>query len=256
MPDDLHIAPITLEEMDSIKLMNRTDTKYLTNEATLDKVLGDAAAQGFRALLVAGTQVIPYYSVYFDTPDLKMYLDHHNRRLNRHKVRTREYVGTGNSFLEIKRKHNTGRTKKKRTPIPVGEMMDFSGDEAACSYLESHCPFTVGDLSPVLSTGFDRITLVNPDKTERITIDSHLEFNNFRTGRKASLLNAVVIEIKQDGRCASPMKRILLDRRVKPVRISKYCIAETLTDPGAKSGRFKEKVRAIEKTINKKLTTI
>ena len=256
MPDNLHIAPITLEEMDSIKLMNRTDTKYLTDEATLAGVLGDAAAQGFRALLVAGTQVIPYYSVYFDTPDLKMYLDHHNRRLNRHKVRTREYVGTGNSFLEIKRKHNTGRTKKKRTPIPVGEMMDFSGDEAACSYLESHCPFTVGDLSPVLSTGFDRITLVNPDKTERITIDSHLEFNNFRTGRKASLLNAVVIEIKQDGRCASPMKRILLDRRVKPVRISKYCIAETLTDPGAKSGRFKEKVRAIEKTINKKLTTI
>ena len=50
------------------------------------------------------------------------------------------------------------------------------------------------------------------------------------------------------------MKRILLDHRVKPVRISKYCIAITLTDPAAKSNRFKVKVRQIEKTIRNKIT--
>jgi hypothetical protein len=52
------------------------------------------------------------------------------------------------------------------------------------------------------------------------------------------------------------MKGILLDNRVKPVRISKYCIAETLTDPSAKSNRFKPKVRIIEKTIGNKIVTI
>ncbi len=66
----------------------------------------------------------------------------------------------------------------------------------------------------------------------------------------------MIIELKQDGRAASQMKGILLDHRVKPVRISKYCVALTLTDPAAKTGRFKVKVRTIEKTIGKKLVTI
>ncbi|MBR0531637.1 MAG: VTC domain-containing protein, partial [Bacteroidales bacterium] len=92
--------------------------------------------------------------------------------------------------------------------------------------------------------------------TERITIDIHLMFNNFRTGKKASLLDAVIIELKQDGRAGSQMKGILLDNRVKPVRVSKYCMAVTLTDNNVKSGRFKEKVRTIEKIINKKIQVI
>ena len=52
------------------------------------------------------------------------------------------------------------------------------------------------------------------------------------------------------------MKGILLGHRVKPVRVSKYCIAVTLTDPSIKSGRFKVKVRTIEKIINKKIQVI
>ena len=265
MTDTLHTAieaaassipPITLEEMDAVKLLNRIDSKYLTSEATLLKVLGDARAAGYRVLETEGEKVSPYNSVYYDTPWLRMFLDHHNRRLVRQKVRTRVYVNSGTAFLEIKRKNNHGRTKKKRIGIAEAEMMGFSGDSAACDYLASHSWFTVQDLSPVLSTDFRRITLVNPAKTERITIDTSLMFTNFRTGKKASLEDAVIIELKQDGHAASQMKGILLDNRVKPVRVSKYCVAVTLTDPSVKSGRFKVKVRAIEKTINKKINVI
>ena len=249
MREALHnLLPITLEEMDSIKLMNRLDTKYLTDEATLVKVLEDSAAAGYRALVTGGSMVIPYNSIYYDTKGLRMFLDHRNQKLNRQKVRTREYVNS--------RKKNNGRVKKKRIQIPPGEMTDFSTDGDAVSFLERQSDFTLSRLSPVLSTEFDRITLVNPSKTERITIDKRLEFNNFRTGKRASLLDTVIIEIKQDGRAASQMKGILLDHRVKPVRVSKYCVAVTLTDSSARSGRFKEKVRAIEKTINKKITVI
>ena len=250
------LSPITLEEMDSIKLMNRIDSKYLTDENTLAKVLRDASAAGYRALEAEGTLISPYNSIYYDTPGLKMFLDHHNRRLNRQKVRTRVYVNSGDAFLEIKRKNNKGRTKKKRISIPLDELSDFSKDPEAVAYLESHSGFTTGQISPELSTTFDRITLVNPAKTERITIDMNLMFNNFRTGKKASLLDTVIIELKQDGRATSPMKGILLDNRVKPVRVSKYCVAVTLTDNAVKSGRFKKKVRAIEKTINKKIQVI
>ena len=251
-----HFPPITLEEMDSIRLMNRIDTKYLTKEETLAQVLDDAAGAGFMVLETEGNRNSPYNSVYFDTPWLKTYLDHHNRRLNRHKVRTRIYEDSGQAFLEVKRKNNKGRTRKKRTPIPASEMMDFSKDGDATAFLTGHSPFTPDQISPVLSTAFNRITLVNPSETERITIDTSLRFNNFRTGKSASLLDAVIIEIKQDGRSESHMKRILLDRRVKPVRVSKYCLAVTLTDRSVKSGRFKQKVRAMEKIINKRIPVI
>lgn len=250
------MTPITLEEMDSVKLLNRIDTKYLTDEANLVRVLEDATAAGYRALIADGEKISPYNSIYYDTAGLKMFLDHHNRRLVRQKVRTRVYLNSGEAFLEIKRKNNHGRTKKKRTHIPQTEMMDFSADAAAVAYLAKHSAFTVEMLSPVLSTAFRRITLVNPAKTERLTIDTSLNFTNFRTGHKASLEDAVIIELKQEGHAASQMKGILLAHRIKPTRVSKYCIAETLTDPSAKSNRFKLKVRKIEKIINKKIQVI
>lgn len=265
MPEPQHInfdkalealGPITLEEMDAVKLLNRIDSKYLTDEATLLQILASAAAAGYRVLVTEGQRISPYSSIYYDTAGLKMFYDHHNRRLTRQKVRTRCYVNSGTSFLEIKRKNNKGRTKKKRTGIPKEELMDFRADNAACEYLAKHSWFTSDVLSPVLETAFWRITLVNPAMTERLTIDTRLAFQNFRTGLSTTLQNAVIIELKQDGHAASQMKNILLDYRVKPVRVSKYCVALTLTDPLAKSGRFKVKIRKIEKTIGNKLVTI
>ena len=74
------------------------------------------------------------------------------------------------------------------------------------------------------------------------------------TGLDGNLADAVIIELKQDGRLPSPMREILASHRVMPYRISKYTIGTVLTDPGAKDNRFKEKVRYVEKTINKRIT--
>lgn len=250
------LAPVTLEEMDAVKLMNRIDTKYVTDESTLIQILSEAAKAGYRVLETEGMRISPYDSIYFDTAGLKMFYDHHNRRLVRQKVRTRSYVNSGATFLEIKRKNNKGRTKKKRIGIPVTELNDFSADAKACEYLADHSWFRAQELTPAVETMFHRITLVNSAMTERLTIDTLLQFNNFRNGNQTSLQNAVIIELKQDGRARSRMKNILLDLRVKPVRVSKYCIGVTLTDASAKTGRFKEKVRTIEKIIGNKLVTI
>ena len=249
------LSPIHLGEMDSIQLMNRIDTKYLTTEQVLSEILRDAAGRGYRALETEGTKISSYDSLYYDTPELQMFLDHHNRRLVRQKVRTRTYVGSGQTFLEIKRKNNHGRTKKKRTEIDPAAFRDFRTDPSAPALLEKYSVIPAGRLSPALETVFRRITLVNAARTERLTIDTALCFRNHRTGREVSLQDAVVIELKQDGRALSEMKEILLEHRVKPVRVSKYCIGITLTDTSVKSNRFKQKVRLIEKTIDKKLIT-
>ena len=247
------IGSITLDEMDGIKLMNRIDSKYVTDETVLERVLEAAADHGYRALEVDGEHICPYNSMYYDTDALKMFTDHHNRRLTRQKVRTRVYVSSGTTFLEIKRKNNRGRTKKKRMEIPSEEFMDFRSDPQAALYLAEKSAYTVDMLKPRLETIFRRITLVNKAKTERLTIDTSLRFVNHDTGREAGLGTAVIIELKQDGRADSEMKKILLDCRVKPMRVSKYCIGTTITNPGAKSNRFRAKVHTIEKITGKKI---
>lgn len=250
------MTPITLEEMDAVKLMNRIDSKYVVNEATLQQMLERAGRAGYRVLVSQGERISPYDSIYYDTAGLTMFYLHHNRRLVRQKVRTRQYVNSGDSFLEIKRKNNHGRTSKKRLEIPAAHLMDFGSVPEAAGFLARYSWFQAADLTPSARTRFSRITLVNPALTERLTIDTHLALENLRSGMCTFLQDAVIIELKQDGRAASQMKGILLDLRVKPLRVSKYCMAITLTDPAAKTGRFKVKVRAIEKIIGKKLNTI
>ena len=121
---------ITLDEMDSIKLMNRVDTKFLTDLETLGEILRRAAPL-YRVLETGGEKVAGYDTLYYDTDGYRMYLDHHQRRLNRRKVRTRTYLTSGDTYLEIKRKNNRGRTRKKRIPLPADEFSSFSGDSSA-----------------------------------------------------------------------------------------------------------------------------
>ena len=80
--------PITLEEMSGIRLMNRTDTKFVTNIATLRKLLKLAVWQ-YRAQEIEGKRQARYYTMYFDTPDMQMYTCHHSGHANRQKLAAR-----------------------------------------------------------------------------------------------------------------------------------------------------------------------
>lgn len=247
------MGAVSLEEMSSVSLMNRTDTKFVTTVEKLRLILEDAANAGYRVCEISGQRLMAYASVYYDTPDLQMYTAHRNGKKTRQKVRVRTYLIDDETFLEIKRKNNHGRTRKKRVPIPSSSVMDFGDIPDAASFLERKSWWKASDLSPETTTDFCRFTLVNKAKTERLTIDINLFFKNFRSGIEVSLGDLVIIELKQDGRVESHMRQILLRHRVFPYRISKYCIAVTLTDPTARPGRFIEKVRHIEKITGKKL---
>ena len=106
------LGSISLEEMDGVKLMNRTDSKFLTDQATLLGILADAGAQGYRALETEGSKIATYDTLYYDTPALQMFLDHHNRRLVRQKVRTRIY------FWKSSARTTTGGPRKSAWKSP------------------------------------------------------------------------------------------------------------------------------------------
>ena len=245
-------ASISLEEMDAIRLMNRVDTKFVTDRAHLDDVLVKALDAGYRVLEADGGRLCGYDTLYYDTPGRDMYLAHHNRRLSRQKVRTRTYLGSGATFVEIKSKDNHGRTHKKRVALPRAAFSNACSDAQALEFLRSRCRFAPESLSPALSTAFKRITLVNPQETERLTIDTSLTFTDRRGGGQLDLGDGVIIELKQDSLASSPMLGILLDERIHPLRISKYCIGSALTNPTLKQNNFKLKTILLGKTLNRR----
>ena len=234
---------ISLSQMDSIRLMNRTDTKFFATPAQLDALLEGAGAAGYYVFDDGYGRITPYDTLYYDTPGLDMYLAHHNRRLVRRKVRVRTYVHSGVTFLEVKLKDNHGRTRKKRRECTGEE--PFEGQRAV--FVAEKTGYGISSLNPSLRTVFDRITLVNPEKTERLTIDFNLRFLNPRTGVEADMGDGVIVELKQDSLKPSKTREILRELRVKPFKISKYCIGTALTTPGLKQNRFKTKIRTINK---------
>lgn len=249
-------ASISLSEMDGIRLMNRIDTKYLTSLSRLGGLLEEALDCGYRVFEQNGVRIQDYDSVYFDTPALKSYTEHRRGKLVRQKIRTRRYSTSGMCFLEIKNKNNHSRTRKKRIELPEGAYPYYACDDRAAAWLGQRCMYGADSLGASLGTAFKRITLVNRERTERLTIDIDVRFRNFRTGVEAGMGSAVIIELKQDGRSSSLMGGILLRHRILPCRISKYCVGITATTPGIRAGRFKEKVRLIDKINNAESSAI
>jgi hypothetical protein len=243
------LKPITLAEMKSVRLMNRIDTKYLAPITLLPKLLTFAASD-FRIQHVNNHSISSYSTQYYDTQNLEMYTNHHNGNLPRQKVRLRTYVDSNLHFLEIKKKSNKGRTDKVR--------MELTKKPGLCGMLEpewhdfiaSNSPYDELGLLPHINTNFDRITLVNYNLSERITIDTNLQFINCRNGKQVSVPELMIIELKQDGRVHSRMKDFLFACRIRPKGISKYCLGTVMTDPTAKSNRFRVKIRYINKLIN------
>lgn len=236
-------SPITLAEMDAVKLMNRIDTKYIVSANRLVDLL-EEAKEKYRILEIDGCRELLYRTTYFDTKDSKMYNAHQNGKLNRYKIRTREYVVSGIHFLEVKFKNNKGRTVKNRVKRSEGAL-SFKDSEAG--FLEEASPFSVDDLRPKLWNKFIRLTLVHHQAQERITIDFNLSFNN-EEGKELVLPKLSIIEVKQAKYTAdSDFLQILKKNGIYEKRISKYCVGSALLYPELKHNRFKEKLMIIDK---------
>ncbi len=237
-------APITLEEMSGVKLMNRTDTKFVTTLPMLRRLLEMAGPQ-YYAQEVAGKRIASYDTTYFDTTAFDMYQTHQAGHANRQKIRFRTYVDSNLQFMEVKTKNNRKRTKKKRMEVVD---MDLH-DEAKLDFLATHLRYDAATLIPAIQNQFDRITLVNRGKTERLTIDTNLRFHNLVTGTDRHMGDLVIIELKRDGLCFSPVLAMLTQLRIHPHGFSKYCMGSALTNKHLKVNRFKVKLIEVEKIL-------
>ena len=246
----LLLPPITLEEMSGIKLMNRTDTKFV---ATLEQLHAFLLAVHGKYYIqeIDGIRIASYHTTYYDTDTYHMYGIHHAGRKVREKIRVRTYMDSDVTFFEIKNKNNHGRTKKKRISIS-GHHTVAQDRESIVPFMAKHAWYTIDQISPVIENWFNRITLVNFDKTERLTIDFNLRFHHLKSGGRNELQHVAVIELKRDGNVPSPAVDILRDIRIKRSGFSKYCIGSALTNDKLKRNNFKERLTMIGKMENKR----
>ncbi|MDE7089425.1 MAG: polyphosphate polymerase domain-containing protein [Prevotella sp.] len=240
-------ASITLDEMSGVKLMNRTDTKFITNMSMLVRLL-QMARDDYYVQEINGERNMLYDTTYYDTQGFDMYRKHQYGHANRQKIRFRTYVSSHLQFMEVKTKNNHGRTKKKR--IEVGDM-DLS-DSIKCDFIARHLRYDVNMLIPHTHNYFHRVTLVNKAKTERLTIDTGLQFNNIQTGNHRDMGSLVVIELKRDGLVYSPVLGMLRQLRIHPHGFSKYCMGAAMTNEHLPLHRFKMKLHDVEKILEKK----
>ena len=108
--------PISLDEMNTISLLRRYDQKFTLNTSQFQEVF-PLLAKNYHCLTIDNQQLFEYTTDYYDSNDYSMFHNHHNGKLNRYKIRFRDYNNTKNSFLEVKFKTNKGETIKSRQEI-------------------------------------------------------------------------------------------------------------------------------------------
>jgi hypothetical protein len=240
---------ITLKEMDNVKLMNRTDTKYTFHLSELNDILLEVKDH-YKSLAVEDKKISKYKTLYYDTESLSLYNHHQSGKLNRYKIRHRTYVESNLGFLEVKFKNNKGRTIKNRIKkLDVPE----SWDERSKEFLDTSLPFEPSNLIPVVWVNYQRITLVSKIAQERVTIDLGMTF--IKENLEVDLSQLVIVEVKQDSKQASIFCDILKKHHIREGSLSKYCMAIAYTNQGVKKNAFKMKLNQINKILNHASTT-
>lgn len=254
--------PITLEEMESVKLMDRTDSKYSFSTEHLPGIL-NGMKNNYRLLEINSIRLHRYESLYFDTPDFRFYHKHQNGKLNRYKLRFRKYVDSnGLSFFEIKFKNNKARTIKER--VKVKEIpMAISNSDKAENFLKEITPFEAAMFEPKLWANYSRMTFVNKFSPERLTIDVNLHFASPLSplsrgrgdgGEAIHFPKLVIAEAKQSKTDHnSPFMRMVRKHFIREGGISKYCFGIFSMYDEVKKNNFKPSVRYIHKTMNNHL---
>jgi hypothetical protein len=236
--------PITLEEMDGVKLMDRTDLKFNFSILHLPGLLDDIR-DSYRSLEVSGTRMSRYETLYYDTPAYDLYQTHHKGKPTRFKIRARKYVESDLNFFEVKHKNNKGRTIKTRVKRKTAEG-DISG--SAQKLLEEKTGMQSEHLEPKLFVNYTRITLVNRFSEERLTIDLDLEVKN--ESSSFAFDGLVIVEAKMSKVQNTPFVKLLKEKHIRQGGLSKYCMAVSKLIPGMKQNNFKEKLLTVDKILN------
>ena len=233
-------GPVSLEELDErAALLRRVDNKYALGRERFERLLA-RLRDDHQVLEIDGRRMFAYYSTYFDTPELRCFVDHVEDRQPRFKARTRLYQDTERCVFEVKLKREDGETDKRQVDYPIDDAERFTDGAREClaqalASIELEAP---GQMAPTLFTRFHRITLAPREGSERLTCDVGVRLSN-PDGEAAEMREGTILVETKSERGESPADRILADLGLEPISLSKYRVGMSLVgggDHGAQPG--------------------
>lgn len=233
---------ISLIETEKLNLGNRKDFKFIFHISKLNNIL-NSLDKIYSILEIDNNNIFRYKTLYFDTDNFDLYKAHHNGKLNRFKIRYREYTETNKSFFEIKFKTNKKDTIKKRLLVPK---LTEKLSNLEINFLRNN-NFTISNkINAKLYNCFNRISLYNNNFSEKVTFDFNHTYNNF--DKKIHLKNLCIAEVKQSSlNLNSEIYQILKNNNIYKTSFSKYCIGISLLNKNLKHNNFKNKQLIINK---------
>lgn len=235
---------ISLKEMDSVALMSRTDTKFVFRFDQLPQFL-EQIKDDYKVLDVNENRISRYESLYFDTENFDLYFSHHRGKPTRYKIRCRKYVESDLNFFEVKFKNKKGRTIKDRVKQ---KQIDGKIIDKAETLLKEKTPMLPSHLEAKFWVNYSRITLVNKNSPERVTIDLDLTFKN--SEHEKTIHNLVIAEVKQDKAVVSEFMKLMKKHHVREGSISKYCYGVLSLYEKIKHNNFKPNLILLKKTLH------
>jgi hypothetical protein len=238
---------IGLENIDSVKFMNRTDTKFVFPIHKLVDLI-DRVKGNYKVLEINNERSFQYQTTYLDSPDFLFFNQHARGELERIKIRFRKYHTTDTTFLEIKKKSNIRRTIKIRIE---NNLIPGFLDDVAINFIRDNSPVDPMLIKPVLVNRFFRATLVGLETKERITLDYNLSFSDPGDELKVEMPFLAIAELKKEGQSSlSPFNHIIRNMGIYPMSFSKYSIGLASLNDSLKKNRTKSKFLLLNKIEN------
>ncbi len=230
------LPAISLNDLNEVAaLQQRVDRKYIVSEEQLVFML-DALATRLAALEIDDQRSFAYESVYFDTPNLDSYLSAAYRRRNRFKARTRSYLDSKSTMLEVKTRGLRNVTVKSRQEYEFDSRNALVSDSFAFIDSATGRPGLGAQLAPAVTTEYTRTTLVDLDGIDgiaRLTIDANLRCTDWKNDQ-LRLRGRYVVETKSAGR-PSAADRWLWSNEIRPSKISKFGTTLAVLNPALPS---------------------
>lgn len=231
---------LNFSEVPDAILLNRVEKKFLLNRTDFFAVI-KALNPSYLCLEINNCVVNNYYNTYFDTPDFDFFSQHHNKKMQRLKVRKRYYQTTNTYFLEIKQKSNERTTKNR---LEIFNADTFLSDNEK-KFLSTHISNT--NFSPFTANvhiNYKRLSMINTEKTERLSFDFDIDFVS--ENHSLRLNNLIVAECKQIKNSESYFINLLKQNNIKRTSFSKYCVAVSKFYPNVKHNNFKKQLTFLE----------
>ena len=230
---------ISLDDLnDKAAMLERLDNKYIVPTHRLLPAF-EAFGGLFDVLEIRGQRSFTYATQYYDDGVAQSYLDHHQGRRKRCKVRVRNYVDAGFSYLEVKLKDIRDVTVKKRLKL---DRPDAGLSDEALAFID-HCHAEMygtalaRNLQPVIEMQYERVTLVAKEGGERMTIDTSLQFRNDAVERQVAS-GHFILETKS-ARGNGIADKILRAHHLHPTKqCSKYCMGMAALGTVERHNRF------------------